>query len=156
MYKIVAGSSTWFHSRDQCLGRPWGPALDISSNVGQPLTLVSHPGVKAAGCRCCGEASSQCGGDKCKTFTFAECSSKCSAAGSRLCTAEEVLSDIVRGTGCGYDNMHVWTSSEDLQTPMPTPRPPTPRSSGKGGKRGKGRGGKGRGASHGQGLDKVD
>lgn len=119
MYKIVAGATSRFDSGDDgCRGHTWGPSLNISSNIGQPYILASNPEVKAAGCRCCEPASSQCdvgaGAELCKTFTYAECSSLCSNLGGRVCTEAEVLSGSAQGTGCEYDAMHVWTSTLSL------------------------------------------
>ena len=35
----------------------------------------------------------------------------CVAAGSRLCTSDELAADETRGTGCGYDGKAIWTST---------------------------------------------
>jgi len=36
----------------------------------------------------------------------------CAAAGARLCTADELLDDEARGTGCSYDGKRVWSSTK--------------------------------------------
>lgn len=50
----------------------------------------------------------------CETGTFAEAQAICEGAGTRLCTANELLvggQACLRGTGCGHDNRYVWTST---------------------------------------------
>lgn len=62
----------------------------------------------------CGESDAKLGGcHKLKDFNFA--SQICQSAGARLCTPEELVSDVTRGTGCGLDRMLIWTS-DDCQT----------------------------------------
>ena len=118
MYRIVAGAtSQWIKGQDGCRGATWGPNLDISSNFGQPYSLWSNPAVKAAGCRCCEPASSQCPNCDCETFTFMECVSLCSNAGGRLCTEAEMLSEVTKLTGCQFDQIHVWTSQAQTLQP---------------------------------------
>ena len=43
---------------------------------------------------------------------FTEAISICESVGARLCTEQELLDDCTRGTGCGYDSQHVWSSSQ--------------------------------------------
>jgi len=43
---------------------------------------------------------------------FTEAISICESVGARLCTKQELLDDCTRGTGCGYDSQHVWSSSQ--------------------------------------------
>ena len=44
-------------------------------------------------------------------YTWAQAEDVCLTAGARLCTVNELLDDESRGTGCGYDAHHVWSSS---------------------------------------------
>ena len=46
-----------------------------------------------------------------KDKTFAEAKQICEGKGYRLCTAEEIKMCKTCGTGCGYDNHRVWTST---------------------------------------------
>eukprot|EP00947_MAST-08B_sp_MAST-8B-sp1_P002408 g2408.t1 len=46
-----------------------------------------------------------------KDKTFAEAKQICEGKGYRLCTAEEIEMCKTCGTGCGYDNHRVWTST---------------------------------------------
>ena len=68
----------------------------------------------SAGVRCCGVKSVKCvtlgfcPGD----FTnYDDAASKCSSINGRLCTKEELLSDVCCGTGGDCDNWPVWTST---------------------------------------------
>jgi hypothetical protein len=47
---------------------------------------------------------------------YAEAANICLAAGTRLCTVEEILGDETRLTGCGLDTRHVWTKSTSIST----------------------------------------
>jgi len=48
-----------------------------------------------------------CSGD----YNFAEAKKFCSTAGARLCTSEELESDVAAGSGCDLDAISVWTST---------------------------------------------
>jgi hypothetical protein len=54
----------------------------------------------------CGAASPHCA---IQSFTTAEAT--CLSLGARLCTVEEVASNEVRGTGCHFDEVPIWTTS---------------------------------------------
>jgi hypothetical protein len=41
-----------------------------------------------------------------------EASAMCAEMGGRLCTAEELLGDCTRDTGCGHNNDMIWSSTE--------------------------------------------
>lgn len=43
--------------------------------------------------------------------TFDEANAICSSVSARLCTVDELEADCTRGTGCGYDSQHIWTST---------------------------------------------
>eukprot|EP00930_Biecheleria_cincta_P098874 TRINITY_DN9052_c0_g1_i1.p1 TRINITY_DN9052_c0_g1~~TRINITY_DN9052_c0_g1_i1.p1 ORF type:complete len:590 (+),score=67.64 TRINITY_DN9052_c0_g1_i1:63-1832(+) len=59
----------------------------------------------------CGESDdsplSGCSGQ----VTLQEAKSICDAAGARLCTAAELQADESRGTGCSYDSVMIWSST---------------------------------------------
>ena len=45
--------------------------------------------------------------------THVEATEICELVGARLCTVNELLADVARGTGCGYDEaLHVWTKDK--------------------------------------------
>eukprot|EP00051_Salpingoeca_urceolata_P027566 m.482070 g.482070 ORF g.482070 m.482070 type:complete len:3234 (-) comp22424_c0_seq1:122-9823(-) len=56
-------------------------------------------------------AGTDCQGDSYKK-SFDEAQQQCKDLGMRLCTFSEILSEETRGTGCGYDYAHVWTSTD--------------------------------------------
>ncbi|MGB0589717.1 MAG: proprotein convertase P-domain-containing protein [Myxococcota bacterium] len=57
----------------------------------------------------CGESDVPgCNADK----TYDEAVAVCTAIGARLCTYGELNNDEAAGTGCGYDNSRVWTSTQ--------------------------------------------
>merc|ERR1712013_331242 len=43
--------------------------------------------------------------------TFYEAEAHCASEGLRLCTKDEVLTDMGKSTGCGFSDDHVWTST---------------------------------------------
>ena len=66
--------------------------------------------------RCCSSDGSSCSTEsKCTDssdlVTYAEAEAKCSTKGMRLCTEEELLSDVCCATGGQCDNYVVWTST---------------------------------------------
>jgi hypothetical protein len=69
--------------------------------------------------RCCGKNGDKISMRKygCKTGTFANAKKVCENAGARLCSAEEVMDCKTCGTGCGFDNKRIWTSTGDPDTP---------------------------------------
>jgi hypothetical protein len=46
-----------------------------------------------------------------KGKNFQEADAICKAEDLQLCSEDQIMADITRGTGCGYDNEVVWTSS---------------------------------------------
>lgn len=44
--------------------------------------------------------------------TFYEAANACMGVGARLCTVEEIENDETRFTGCGFDTVQVWTSTQ--------------------------------------------
>lgn len=50
------------------------------------------------------------------TKTFAEAQAICRAAGMHVCSLEELWADQACKTGCGFDRVRVWTSTECSQT----------------------------------------
>jgi len=61
-----------------------------------------------------------CHGEK----TFAEAEAICASANARLCTAEELVNDCSRGTGCGFDDELIWSSDQKPERSPPPPLPP--------------------------------
>jgi hypothetical protein len=43
--------------------------------------------------------------------TWTEAVTQCDAIGARLCTAQELSDDCTRGSGCGHDGDHIWSST---------------------------------------------
>eukprot|EP00966_Prymnesium_polylepis_P073212 1700070-Prymnesium_polylepis.1 len=69
--------------------------------------------------------------------TLYEATHECEAHGARLCTAAELQADVCKGTGCGHDARHVWSSTSCVPPPpaqppahpppsLPPPSPPPP------------------------------
>ena len=67
---------------------------------------------------------------------YGEALAMCAELGGRLCTAEELLAECTRGSGCSHDRDMIWSSTEATSSPtanpttaqptaQPTP-PPTP------------------------------
>merc|ERR1719414_789441 len=109
---------------DKCAHHPWGPYLNLTSDMGVPDYIRMAPGVQGAGCRCCDPPEAICT-ENCQLYTYTECDALCKARGNRLCSASEVMQRAVAGTGCWYDAIHVWTSSP-WDTGGPPTRPPRP------------------------------
>jgi len=63
----------------------------------------------------CGESDNKLGTNGATTChsnkNFEDAQGICSAAGSRLCTATEIQAEVTRGSGCGFDNREVWSST---------------------------------------------
>ena len=55
--------------------------------------------------------ASQMDGKCHKAATFKEATATCSAVGARLCSAEELVKDVARSSGCNLDTSMVWTST---------------------------------------------
>ena len=66
--------------------------------------------------RCCSDDATSCSTisncrDPSDLVTYAEAATKCAAKGQRLCTKDELLSDVCCGTGKKCDSYGVWTST---------------------------------------------
>ena len=66
-----------------------------------------------AGVRCCSGDGSQCDtvGTCPGESTYYDAVDKCAAIGKRLCTKDELLSEVCCGTGGNCDSYAVWTST---------------------------------------------
>ena len=66
--------------------------------------------------RCCSFDGKSCQTKipDCSILTFSNAKEKCSEFGMRLCTEEELASNICCGTGCGFDWKLVWYTKGNL------------------------------------------
>ena len=66
--------------------------------------------------RCCSFDGGSCESKipECSILTFSNAKQKCSEFGMRLCTEEELASNICCGTGCGFDLKLVWYTKGNL------------------------------------------
>ena len=66
--------------------------------------------------RCCSLDGGSCDSKTpgCSTLTFSEAQQKCSEFGMRLCTEEELASNICCSTGCNFDSELVWYTKGNL------------------------------------------
>ena len=79
--------------------------------------------------RCCSTDGTSCSTQSnCKDsndlVTYADAEAECATNGQRLCTKDELLTDICCGTGGQCDSAEVWTSTtpdQDTDTTAPTP-----------------------------------
>jgi len=63
------------------------------------------------------------------TSSFSEATAKCESIGMRLCSTEELETDVCCNKGCNFDARFGWTTDVCVvtpQTPEPTPQPTTP------------------------------
>jgi len=88
---------------------PSGPARKTCAELGWRVGLTK--GDTTA----CGESDNKLGTNGATTChsnkNFEDAQGICSAAGSRLCTATEIQAEVTRGSGCGFDNKEVWSST---------------------------------------------
>ena len=91
-YITLAGCSVSEASSKTCAQLGWSNA----ATYGSPLV--------------CGETDLGLGGCS-GVRTHAQAVAFCEAAGARLCSWEEVNNDETRGTGCGYDDKRIWSST---------------------------------------------
>lgn len=84
-----------------------------------PLNIRVQAEKSVHSCRDLGWAYPTPGADVCASSLDKQCSlpttfgaaqNQCAAAGGRLCTARELLTDVAAGTGCNLDMKLVWTS----------------------------------------------
>ena len=69
----------------------------------------------SAGVRCCGMEKGTCvtiGSCPADFTTYDDAASKCASKGGRLCTKQELLSDVCCQTGGDCDSWRVWTSTK--------------------------------------------
>jgi len=134
---ITAGASSHYIV-DGCSGSTCGGGGDN----GKPVECASDDATKGStmgdtdtdniAVQCCainGPSADRVGCKKGVSFDVAE--AYCEENGHRLCTKDEVLTDIGKMTGCGFNDDHVWTSTPcSLPTvfdPSPSPtRSPSP------------------------------
>ena len=66
-----------------------------------------------------GSVDHVCGaaGANCPRGSYADAEALCLGMGARLCTFDEIGSGEATGTGCGFDNERVWTSTADACAP---------------------------------------
>ena len=66
--------------------------------------------------RCCSFDGASCASEtpNCSTQTFSNAKQECSEFGMRLCTEEELASNICCGTGCDFDFGLVWYTKGNL------------------------------------------
>ena len=64
--------------------------------------------------RCCSKIGGSCKIPDCSRLTFSNAEQKCSESGMRLCTKEELASNICCKTGCGYDRKLVWYTKGNM------------------------------------------
>jgi len=74
------------------------------------LFADEHENIAAA--RCCTDSGTCTSPVSCpQSLTFSEASDVCTSSGLRLCTRDELLSDVCCGAGGNCDNYLVWTST---------------------------------------------
>ncbi|KAJ8600271.1 hypothetical protein CTAYLR_000635 [Chrysophaeum taylorii] len=121
---IVDGSRSNDRADESCAHAPL-PDTD-------PPILYVHRELDVAGVRCCddhGWAESVCE-SRCEAVNFTVAEARCSDLGAWLCSLDNIWDGSGIGTGCGYDFMHVWTSTLGSCPEPPTQRPmqkPIPR-----------------------------
>ena len=66
--------------------------------------------------RCCSFDGGSCESDipECSTLTFSNAKQECCEFGMRLCTEEELASNICCGTGCSFDTELVWYTKGNM------------------------------------------
>ena len=66
--------------------------------------------------RCCSFDGGSCESEipECSTLTFSNAKQECSNFGMRLCTEEELASNICCGTGCSFDIELVWYTKGNM------------------------------------------
>ena len=90
--RVPTGSPTPRPAPASCAGLGWANA----NAYGSPAV--------------CGESDLGLGGCS-GAMTHAAAEAFCAGGGARLCTVDELAADEARGTGCGYDQKNVWSST---------------------------------------------
>ncbi|KAL7543422.1 hypothetical protein ACHAXR_012703, partial [Thalassiosira sp. AJA248-18] len=105
-YKAVCGSTNGGCKDNPVLGEDETELHEVrccaDTNLGTDWS-------KKTGCTVWGE--SEISGVCYPSKTLAEATDLCSSVNARLCTEQELLGDCTRGTGCGYDGQHNWSST---------------------------------------------
>lgn len=110
---FVAAGAQFFASNfvDECL-------TDDSVNATQHSTALynGHQNGKRIGVQCCKEGGGKITAIReCEMMVnFAEASQTCVRNGHRLCTLDEVRTNVGVGKGCSFDSSMVWTSTKCL------------------------------------------
>ena len=88
------------------------PSKDNSIENTQDVISTDQTGAV----RCCSFDGGSCESDipECFTLTFSNAKQECSEFGMRLCTEEELASNICCGTGCNFDFELVWYTKGNL------------------------------------------
>jgi len=89
-------------------------AVDGCRTSGPPVEAQLLPADAAAAVRCCSQYGTVCESIQVGCLaerTYAEAESVCTSRGMRVCTRAELDTDLCCGTGCGFDNQLVWTST---------------------------------------------
>merc|ERR1711998_612247 len=141
------GSASGCDSKDKCKRYAWDQKTKkcelFDTVVGCRMTLAGgrkdlnkhppkcSPTSEKHSVRCCSKSGDprvmmdKYGCNPGRTFSGAQ--KICSAKSLRLCTQAEIKAGKTEGTGCGYDEHRVWTSSH-ASNPAPKPKPtPKPR-----------------------------
>ncbi|KAL7528166.1 hypothetical protein ACHAXR_002302 [Thalassiosira sp. AJA248-18] len=107
-YKAVCGSTSGGCNDNPILGEDETELHEVRCCAD---TYLGTGWLKKTGCAVWGE--SEINGDAVchASKTWAEAADLCSGVNARLCTEQELLGDCTRGTGCGYDGQHNWSST---------------------------------------------
>ena len=91
-----------------------GLASSCHSNIQNSQDMISTTQTSAV--RCCSLDGGSCKSKipDCSTVTFSNARDECSRFGMRLCTEEELASNICCGTGCGFDIELVWYAKGNM------------------------------------------
>jgi len=130
---ITAGASSSHFIVDGCSGSTCGKN---SRDNGKPVECASDDATKGStmgdtdtdniAVQCCAIDASSADRPGCvEGVTFDVAEAHCESVGLRLCTKDEVLTDMGRKTGCGFSNDHVWTSTACSLSSEPSLSPET-------------------------------
>jgi len=114
-YKLVSVGQVSYWAVDGC--RTSGPQVEPQ--------LLSPDSTAAV--RCCSQYGTVCESIQLGCLaerTFVQAEMVCVSRGMRLCTRAELDTDLCCGTGCGFDNQLVWTSTQVTCTSLCDARPP--------------------------------
>jgi uncharacterized surface protein with fasciclin (FAS1) repeats len=95
-----------------CAGTCFGTCAADQAVQCQTCSDLSWPAGIGAFNTVCGESDD---GFACtQSEVHSEAELTCHTAGGRLCTADELIAEVGRGTGCGHDSHMVWSSSDSF------------------------------------------